>query len=120
MAPSYLYGTIHLMKPELLESIIYPSLLSCACAEAWEQKFMQIAKANNMKVKGLEQVEDQLRIFDEIPYKTQAEEFAAAVLNIDSIKKSFSDMLNLYKQKDLDELNTMMNDEDDLYEYSYK
>jgi len=106
------------IKPELLESIIYPSLLGCIDAEAWEQKFMQMAKANNMKVKGLEQVEDQLKIFDEIPYKTQAEEFASTVLNIDSVKKSFLAMLNLYKQKDLDALNEMMTDEDDLSDYS--
>ena len=109
---------VQTMKPELIESIIYPSLLGCGGAEAWEQKFMQMAKLNSMKVKGLEQVEDQLKIFDEIPYKTQAEEFAATILNIDSVKKSFINMLNLYKQKDLDALNNMMNDKDDLSEYS--
>ncbi len=87
------------MKPELLESVIYPSLLGCEGAQAWEQKFMQMAKANNMEIKGLEQVEDQLKIFDEIPYSIQAQEFAETVLNIDSVKKSFNDMLTLYKQK---------------------
>jgi len=106
------------MKPELLESVIYPSLLGCEGAEAWEQKFMQMAKANNMKIKGLEQVEDQLKIFDEIPYKMQAEELAETVLHVDSVKKSFIDMLESYKQKDLNALNDMMNDEDDLTAYS--
>ncbi len=106
------------MKPELLESVIYPSLLGCEGAEAWEQKFMQMAKANNMKIKGLEQVEDQLKIFDEIPYKMQAEELAETVLHVDSVKKSFIDMLESYKQKDLNALNDMMNDEDDLAAYS--
>jgi uncharacterized protein len=106
------------MKPELLETIIYPSLLGCAGAEAWEQKFMQMAKANNMKVNGLEQVEDQLNIFDEIPYATQAKEFAETILNIDSVKKSFINMLQLYKQKDLDGLNKMMNSEDEFSDYS--
>ncbi len=106
------------MKPELLETLIYPSLLGCNGAEAWEQKFMQMAKANNMEIKGLEQVEDQLKIFDEIPYKTQADEFAQTVLHIDSVKKSFIDMQNLYKQKDLNALNNMMNNEDELADYS--
>ena len=58
------------MKPELVESAVYPSLLGCDGSEAWEQKFMQMAKANNMEIKGLEQIEDQLKSFDEIPYKT--------------------------------------------------
>ncbi|MEP6685089.1 MAG: TraB/GumN family protein, partial [Parafilimonas sp.] len=106
------------MKPELLETIIYPSLLGCQGAEAWEQKFMQMAKANNMKVNGLEKVEDQLAIFDEIPYATQAKAFAETILDIDSVKKSFTNMLDLYKQKDLDGLNKMLNDEDEFSEYS--
>ncbi len=101
------------MKPELLETVIYPSLLGCDGAEAWEQKFAKMAKANNMEIKGLEQVEDQLKIFDEIPYKMQAEEFAETILNIDSVKKSFIDMLNLYKQKDLEGLNKMSDDDDE-------
>jgi uncharacterized protein YbaP (TraB family) len=106
------------MKPELIETVIYPSLLGCEGAEAWEQRFMQMAKANNMEIKGLEQVEDQLKIFDEIPYKMQAEELAETILHIDSVKKSFTDMLELYKQKDLNALNEMTNDEDEFAAYS--
>jgi uncharacterized protein YbaP (TraB family) len=98
------------MKPQLIESAIYPKLLGCEGAQAWEQKFMQMAKANNMEIKGLEQVEDQLKIFDEIPYKAQAEEFAQSVLHIDSVKKSFDKMLALYKQKDLAALSKMMDE----------
>jgi len=105
------------MKPELLATLIYPSLLGCDGAEAWEQKFMQLAKANNMEVKGLEQVEDQLKIFDKIPYKVQAEEFAETVLHIDSVKKSFNDMLEMYKQRDLEGLNKMTSEEDELAVY---
>lgn len=98
------------MKPQLIESAIYPKLLGCEGAQAWEQKFMQMAKVNNMEIKGLEQVEDQLKIFDEIPYKAQAEEFAQSVLHIDSVKESFDKMLALYKQKDLDALSNMMDE----------
>jgi uncharacterized protein YbaP (TraB family) len=100
------------MKPELLETVIYPSLLGCDGAEAWEQKFAKMAKANNMEIKGLEQVEDQLKIFDEIPYTLQAKEFAETVLNIDSVKKNFNDMLDMYKHKDLEGLNKMSDDND--------
>lgn len=105
------------MKPELIETAIYPSLIGCSGAEAWEQKFMQLAKANNMEIKGLEQVEDQLKIFDEIPYKVQAQEFSETVLHIDSLKNSFLTMLNLYKQKDINALSIMMNSEDELSNY---
>lgn len=109
---------VQTMKPELIESIIYPSLLGCQGAEAWEQKFVKMAKVNNMTVKGLEQVEDQLDIFDEIPYKMQAKELAETVLHIDSVKKSFMDMLESYKQKDLDALNKLTDDEGEFSDYN--
>ncbi|MBS1746660.1 MAG: TraB/GumN family protein [Bacteroidetes bacterium] len=106
------------VKPELIETSIYPSLLGCDGSEAWEQKFMQLAKANNMEIKGLEKVEDQLKIFDAIPYKVQAEELKESVLNIDSIKTGFQKMLSVYKQKDLDSLSKMINEGDDMSGYS--
>lgn len=105
------------MKPELLASVVYPSLLGCEGAEAWEQRFMKMAKANNMEINGLEQVEEQLKIFDKIPYSVQAEEFASTILNIDSIKKVFTGMIEVYKQKDLDALNNMI-DEGEISAYS--
>jgi uncharacterized protein YbaP (TraB family) len=106
------------MKPVLLESVVYPTLLGCQGAEAWEQKFMQMAKVNNMQVKGLEQVEDQLKIFDAMPYSVQAEGFAETILNIDSVKKSFAGMLDLYKQKDLEGLNKMTGESEQLTAYN--
>jgi uncharacterized protein YbaP (TraB family) len=106
------------VKPELLESFIYPSLLGCEGAQAWEQKFMQMAKANDMEVNGLEQAEDQLKIFDDIPYAVQAQEFAETMLNIDSVKKEFNKMLVLYKQKDLAGLNNIISASDEYTAYN--
>ena len=105
------------MKPELAETLIYPSLLGCESTSAWEQKFTQLAKANNMEINGLEDVEDQLKIFDEIPYADQAKELAETLNNIDSTKKSFNQLLSLYKQKDLDSLCKMLNENDALSQY---
>ena len=105
------------MKPELVESLIYPSLLGCESTEAWEQKFTQLAEANNMEINGLEDVEDQLKIFDEIPYADQAKELAETLNNIDSTKQNFNQLLLLYKQKDLDALSKMLNQNDVLTQY---
>ena len=105
------------MKPELVESLIYPSLLGCESTGAWEQKFEQLAKVNNMEISGLEDVEDQLKIFDEIPYTDQAKELAETLNNIDSTKQNFNQLLSLYKQKDLDALCKMLNEDDALSQY---
>lgn len=106
------------MKPELIESLIYPSLLGCTGAEAWEQKFEQLAKANNMKINGLETADDQLKIFDEIPYKEQAKELYETLKDIDSTKKSFNQLLGYYEQKNLNALCAMMNSDDGLSQYN--
>ncbi len=105
------------MKPQLAESLIYPALLGCESTEAWEQKFTQLAKANNMQINGLEDVEDQLRIFDEIPYADQAKEMAETLQNIDSTKQNFNQLLKLYKEKNLDALCRMLNQDASLSQY---
>ncbi len=105
------------MKPEFAESLIYPSLLGCESTEAWEQRFEQLAKANNMEIKGLEEVEDQLKIFDAIPYKDQAEELAETLNNIDSTKKSFNQLVTFYKEKNLSALCKMLNEDNELSQY---
>lgn len=104
------------MKPMLAEAAIYPALLGCQ-GEAWEQKFMEMAKAKKMELKGLESTKDQLDIFDSIPYKQQAEELAKSLSNIDSMKIGFKQMLDIYKKKDLDSLNILMNDDKSMENY---
>lgn len=103
-------------KPMLAESAIYPALLGCQ-GEAWEQKFMQMAKDKKMELKGLERTKDQLDIFDSIPYKEQAEGLAKSLSNIDSMKIGFKQMLDIYKKKDLDSLNILMNDDKSMENY---
>jgi uncharacterized protein YbaP (TraB family) len=71
-----------------------------------------------MEVNGLEQAEDQLKIFDDIPYAVQAQEFAETMLNIDSVKKELNKMLVLYKQKDLAGLNNMIDASDEYTAYN--
>lgn len=104
------------LKPMLAEAAIYPAILGCQ-GEAWEQKFMQMAKDRNIELKGLETTKDQLDIFDSIPYKKQAESLAKSLANIDSIKVSFQQMLEVYKRKNLDSLSILINDDDELGNY---
>lgn len=108
---------VNTMKPMMSEALIYPAILGCQ-GEAWEQKFMQMAKDKKMELKGLETTKDQLDIFDSIPYKMQAESLAKSLGNIDSLKISFKQMLDVYKRKNLDSLNILINDDDELGQYA--
>ena len=60
------------MKPILLMSMIYPSLLGCE-PDSWEKNFQTMASKRKIELKGLENVSDQLSVLEKIPYKLQAE-----------------------------------------------
>ena len=90
-------------KPMLLMSAVFPSLLGCA-PEGWETRLAEMAKEKKMPLKGLETIEYQLRVFDTIPYKVQANMLKDFLYNLDSTKKSFDEMLDIYLKKDINAL----------------
>lgn len=94
-------------KPMMLMSLLFPPLLGCA-PEGWEKQFQQMAKAGNMRLRGLETVEYQLGVFDSIPYTVQAMMLKSLLYNMDSAKRSFEEMLGLYVAKDINGLHDMM------------
>ena len=93
-------------KPMLLMSAVFPSMLGCA-PEGWEQQFQNMAKDKAIPLKGLETIEYQMRVFDTIPYKVQADMLKDLLYHLDSTKNSFNEMLNLYEQKDINKLHSM-------------
>jgi uncharacterized protein YbaP (TraB family) len=103
-------------KPMLLMSAVFPSLLGCA-PEGWETRFEEMAKDRKMPIKGLETVEYQLRVFDTIPYKVQANMLKDFLYNLDSTKKGFEEMLDIYLKKDINALYQMTVKEPDLGNY---
>ncbi len=103
-------------KPMLLMSAIFPALLGCA-PEGWEQKFQEMAKQKHIPLKGLETIEYQMRVFDTIPYSTQAQMLKNLLFNLDSTKKSFADMLSLYLDKDIAQLHKMTTEDADFGHY---
>lgn len=104
-------------KPFLLMSMLYPSLLACTPA-SWESIFQKMAQEKGIETEGLEKLQDQMEVFDKIPYKVQSDMFVKMLLNIDSSKREFNQMLDLYKKKDINELNVMTTKEEDFGEYT--
>ncbi len=94
------------VKPLLVMSLIFPALLQCT-PDGWEKHFQQMAKQNQIPLKGLETIEYQMRVFDTIPYIAQAEMLKGLLYNIDSTKKSITEMINIYLDKDIDGMQAM-------------
>lgn len=104
------------MKPMLLMAMVYPSMLGCQ-PDSWEKTFQTMATGRQMHTSGLEKVADQIKVFEKIPYKVQAEMLMHMMDNLDSSKASFDDMVDIYKTKDIDKLHQLATRDKDFGEY---
>ncbi|MDB9783059.1 TraB/GumN family protein [Winogradskyella sp.] len=99
------------IKPSFLTAMLYPKLLDCT-SQSFEAELMRIAKEQGEEVNGLETIEDQLKFFDDIPYKAQANDLVrSAKDNMSYDKETFAKMLNVYKNEDITAMIEMMNDD---------
>ena len=99
------------MKPIFLTAMLYPKLLDCPM-ESFEQELIKVAQAQNEEVLGLETIEDQMKIFDDIPYEDQiADLLRSAKDNLEYDKTTFLKMFEVYKAENITEMVAMMDDD---------
>lgn len=103
-------------KPFMVMSMLYPSILGCA-PESFEGIFSKLAKDKNMDILGLETLEDQLDVFEKIPYKVQANMLSNILLNLDSARHEFAKMLQVYKSKNIEDLHKITLEDENFGEY---
>lgn len=92
------------MKPMMLSAMLLPAALGCT-PKSIEEALMTEAKNNGEETFGLETVEEQLAVFDAIPYKIQMEELVKTARgdgqnDLDEL----AELVKLYSDKDLDAL----------------
>jgi uncharacterized protein YbaP (TraB family) len=109
-------------KPFFLSSFFLSSLLECA-PQSFESELVKISAMQKEPVFGLETVEEQMDIFDQIPYQLQAEELIKSIrADFKSDKEELNALLKAYTLKDLNEMqvlfkksdNKIMSDYEDL------
>ncbi len=92
------------MKPMMLSAMLLPAALGCT-PKSIEEALMTEAKNYGEETFGLETVEEQLAVFDAIPYKIQMDELVKSARgdgqnDIDEL----AELVKLYGDKDLDAL----------------
>lgn len=95
-------------KPYFLMALFYPRMMNCKTPTGVEQEIIAIAKVEKKEIDGLETMQFQASVFDSIPYDVQAKEL---MKNIDSFavnKKEFEKMLRIYKNQQLDSMQSAM------------
>ena len=109
-------------KPFFLSSMFLNTLLDCT-PQSYENELVKVSAFQNEPVFGLETVEEQMDIFDQIPYQLQVEELITSVKNdFRDDKTELNILLKTYATKDLNELSkvsstsksTIMSDYEDL------
>ncbi len=96
------------LKPFFLSTMLYPKMLDCPI-QSYELELVKIAKTQEEEILGLETIEDQLLVFDTIPYQDQINDLlrtAKDKLKYD--KENFSKMLKLYDDEDISKLLKMI------------
>lgn len=110
--PIDLLGNI---KPFFITAMFYPKLLGCATPQSYEEALMKVAHEQEEEVMGLETVEEQLDVFDAIPYEDQvADLLRSAKDNLAYDKASFMKLLELYDDEDIQGMIDMMEEDKNL------
>lgn len=107
-------------KPFMITSMYLPKLLDCPM-KAVDLELMKLAKEDNEEVYGLETMNDQLAVFDKIPYKVQMEQLMEAVNSgLTKEKEEMKKMLEVYKTENIEEMLQFTKDSDNKITAEYQ
>jgi uncharacterized protein YbaP (TraB family) len=107
---------LNTLKPTMISTMLYSKMLDCPM-QSFEMELMRVTQEQKEEIYGLEKVEDQMAIFDAIPYETQMEALVkTAKDNMKGDKEEFNKMMAVYKTKDITAmLNFMDESENKMY-----
>lgn len=91
------------MKPFILSTLLYPKMLGCPTG-SYEMTLVEMAKAKQMEVIGLETVAEQLGFFDKIPCEKQAHLLSDLVAKRAEAQQEFRALIQLYQVQDVEGL----------------
>lgn len=92
---------IGVVKPFFMNSMMYNKILGCQ-PQPYELALVNLAVKETKPVKGLETLQQQLDIFNNISYKKQAEMLVESIKNFNETKQMYQDLLSLYKKQDIE------------------
>jgi len=96
------------IKPFMISAMLYPKMINCEMKSV-EGSLMMLSGQQKKKVFGLETVQEQLSVFDAIPYDIQMKELIkTAKSNLDNDKAEMDSMLKIYKSEDINAMVALM------------
>lgn len=97
------------MKPFGMMSLIYLKHIDCngQLPIAYEERLLNFAKEQNMPVKGLETIKDQMDIFDRMPNDSIAKMVMSSIEDMAKNRDAFNEMMKAYRQQNIDKLHDL-------------
>lgn len=90
-------------KPFVLMGPLFNTVLDCQ-PQSYEMALVELAGKQKSEVIGIETLEEQMAIFDTIPYKDQAKMLLTLIDGLPSARKEFKSLVALYKAQNINEL----------------
>lgn len=94
------------VKPFVLMGPLFNAVLSCQ-PQSYEMELVALAGKQQTEVIGLETMDEQMALFDSIPYKDQIKLIIAMIDSLPNARKEFEDMVSLYKSQNINALYQM-------------
>ncbi len=90
------------LKPFMVNAMLYPKMIDCPM-QSVEGELVKAAQSQKEEIFGLETVADQMKVFDDIPYKEQMDELVkTAKGNLQKDKDELDILLSTYKSEDIE------------------
>ena len=93
-------------KPFVLMGPLFNSVLACQ-PQSYEMSLVELAGKQKSEVIGLETLEEQMAIFDTIPYKDQVKMLLTLIDSLPQARREFKELISLYKTENINELYQM-------------
>jgi len=93
-----------ILKPFTLTAMVLPKILECSTTTSYDQEISQMTIREKRELIGLETIEFQMTLFDEIPIKEQIKWLVKMVKDQEESVKEFNEMTQAYFQNDLNTL----------------
>ncbi|HKH62827.1 MAG TPA: TraB/GumN family protein [Flavitalea sp.] len=106
------FSMMNRFKPYFVSSLIGEKMMTCEKKNGMEELIMRESKQYDKQIKGLETTEFQASIFDSIPYNKQAKDLLAYIDSIDNYREITLEMVNVYRDQDLDRMDSLMKKSD--------
>ena len=94
-------------KPFILMGPLFNAVLACQ-PQSYEMSLVELAAKQKSEVIGIETLDEQMAIFDTIPYKEQVKTIISMIDSLPQARKEFSNLVALYKSQKINDLYNLM------------